>query len=61
MQTCLFVKSSSPPDIETVPPDLLTLTGSCAKLRMTQQPPLRSSTAGTAAACCPHHMIPTHI
>uniref|UniRef100_H3BYX7 Si:dkey-33c9.6 n=1 Tax=Tetraodon nigroviridis TaxID=99883 RepID=H3BYX7_TETNG len=31
--------------IETVPPDLLTLTGSCVKLRMTQQPPLRSAGA----------------
>ncbi|XP_067117552.1 active breakpoint cluster region-related protein [Osmerus mordax] len=29
-------------DMETVPPDLLTLTSSCVKLRMTQQPPLRS-------------------
>lgn len=26
--------------IETVPPDLLSVTGSCIKLRMTQQPPL---------------------
>ncbi|KAM3590067.1 uncharacterized protein V6R79_003178 [Siganus canaliculatus] len=30
-------------NIETVPPDLLTLTGACVKLRMTQQPPLLSS------------------
>ncbi|KAM9406978.1 active breakpoint cluster region-related protein-like isoform 1-T1 [Salvelinus alpinus] len=29
-------------NIETVPPDLLTLTSSCVKLRMTQQPPLHS-------------------
>lgn len=29
-------------NIETVPPDLLTLTSACAKLRMTQQPPLHS-------------------
>lgn len=28
--------------IETVPPDLLSVTGSCIKLRMTQQPPLHS-------------------
>lgn len=35
------------PDIETVPPDLLTLTSSCVKLRMTQQPPLHSTDAGT--------------
>nr|XP_046237451.1 active breakpoint cluster region-related protein isoform X2 [Scatophagus argus] len=31
---------------ETVPPDLLTLTSACVKLRMTQQPPLQSSNAG---------------
>ncbi|XP_070848817.1 active breakpoint cluster region-related protein isoform X2 [Chaetodon trifascialis] len=30
-------------NIETVPPDLLTLTSACVKLRMTQQPPLHSS------------------
>ncbi|CAB1351663.1 unnamed protein product, partial [Coregonus sp. 'balchen'] len=29
-------------NIETVPPDLLTLTSSCVKLRMTQQPPVHS-------------------
>ncbi|XP_028284942.1 active breakpoint cluster region-related protein [Parambassis ranga] len=35
-------------NIEMVPPDLLTLTSACVKLRMTQQPPLcsSSSTAG---------------
>ncbi|KAJ8254782.1 hypothetical protein GJAV_G00197290 [Gymnothorax javanicus] len=32
-------------NLETVPPDLLTLTSSCAKLRMTQQPHLQSLTA----------------
>ncbi|KAM9335239.1 active breakpoint cluster region-related protein [Symphorus nematophorus] len=32
-------------NIETVPPDLLTLTSACVKLRMTQQPPLHSSNA----------------
>ncbi|XP_071315580.1 active breakpoint cluster region-related protein isoform X1 [Trachinotus anak] len=32
-------------NIETVPPDLLTLTSACVKLRMTQQPPLQSSSA----------------
>ncbi|KAM6895181.1 active breakpoint cluster region-related protein isoform 1-T1 [Lycodopsis pacificus] len=32
-------------DIETVPPDLLTLTSACVKLRMTQQPPLHSTHA----------------
>nr|XP_019950927.1 PREDICTED: active breakpoint cluster region-related protein-like isoform X2 [Paralichthys olivaceus] len=30
-------------NIETVPPDLLTLTSACVKLRMTQQPPLQTS------------------
>ncbi|XP_051799992.1 active breakpoint cluster region-related protein isoform X2 [Acanthochromis polyacanthus] len=33
-------------NIETVPPDLLTLTSACAKLRMTQQPPLQTANAG---------------
>uniref|UniRef100_A0AAQ4QY75 Si:dkey-33c9.6 n=1 Tax=Gasterosteus aculeatus aculeatus TaxID=481459 RepID=A0AAQ4QY75_GASAC len=32
-------------NIETVPPDLLTLTSACVKLRMTQQPPLHSTRA----------------
>ncbi|XP_034020404.1 breakpoint cluster region protein isoform X2 [Thalassophryne amazonica] len=32
--------------IETIPPDLLTLTGACAKLRMTQQPPLQTTNTG---------------
>nr|XP_043877733.1 active breakpoint cluster region-related protein isoform X3 [Solea senegalensis] len=32
-------------NIETVPPDLLTLTSACVKLRMTQQPPLQISRA----------------
>ncbi|XP_069563754.1 active breakpoint cluster region-related protein [Brachyistius frenatus] len=32
--------------IETVPPDLLTLTSACVKLRMTQQPPLHSTNTG---------------
>ncbi|XP_072232517.1 active breakpoint cluster region-related protein [Leuresthes tenuis] len=32
-------------NMETVPPDLLTLTSACVKLRMTQQPPLHSSNA----------------
>ncbi|CAJ1086164.1 active breakpoint cluster region-related protein-like [Xyrichtys novacula] len=33
-------------NLETVPPDLLTLTSACVKLRMTQQPPLHSSHDG---------------
>ncbi|KAM9424752.1 active breakpoint cluster region-related protein isoform 2-T2 [Pholidichthys leucotaenia] len=33
-------------NMETVPPDLLTLTSACAKLRMTQQPPLHSTNTG---------------
>uniref|UniRef100_A0A3B4FI65 Si:dkey-33c9.6 n=1 Tax=Pundamilia nyererei TaxID=303518 RepID=A0A3B4FI65_9CICH len=36
----LELHSPSGKFIETVPPDLLTLTSSCVKLRMTQQPPL---------------------
>ncbi|XP_011485830.1 active breakpoint cluster region-related protein isoform X1 [Oryzias latipes] len=32
--------------IETVPPDLLTLTGACVKLRMTQLPPFHSLKSG---------------
>lgn len=45
-------------DIETVPPDLLTLTSACVKLRMTQQPPLHSATAGRATLSAhPHHRI----
>ncbi|XP_014854171.1 PREDICTED: active breakpoint cluster region-related protein-like isoform X2 [Poecilia mexicana] len=32
-------------NIETIPPDLLTLTSACVKLRMTQQPHLHSSVA----------------
>ncbi|XP_029942762.1 breakpoint cluster region protein isoform X3 [Salarias fasciatus] len=33
-------------NVETVPPDLLTLTGACVKLRMTRQPTLHSADAG---------------
>ncbi|PWA28864.1 hypothetical protein CCH79_00012933, partial [Gambusia affinis] len=33
-------------NVETIPPDLLTLTSACVKLRMTQQPHLNSSVAG---------------
>ncbi|XP_028998885.1 active breakpoint cluster region-related protein [Betta splendens] len=38
--------------IETVPPDLLTLTSACVKLRMTQQPPLHSSNAEDERSLC---------
>ncbi|KAJ8008322.1 hypothetical protein DPEC_G00103630 [Dallia pectoralis] len=38
-------------NIETVPPDLLTLTNSCVKLRMTQQPPLQSLLPGINCLC----------
>ncbi|KAM4611554.1 active breakpoint cluster region-related protein [Polymixia lowei] len=38
-------------NVETVPPDLLTLTSSCAKLRMTQQPPLPSLNSGGGEEC----------
>ncbi|XP_067380412.1 active breakpoint cluster region-related protein isoform X2 [Channa argus] len=37
-------------NIETVPPDLLTLTSSCVKLRMTQQPPLHSSSSNSSTS-----------
>lgn len=33
------------PVVETVPPDLLTLTSACVKLRMTQRPPLQTCDA----------------
>lgn len=44
-------------DVETVPPDLLTLTGACVKLRMTQQPPLQSDDAGTSTFSLFHHLL----
>lgn len=43
-------------DVETVPPDLLTLTGACVKLRMTQQPPLQSGDASTFTFSLFHHL-----
>ncbi|XP_070711068.1 active breakpoint cluster region-related protein [Pempheris klunzingeri] len=39
-------------NIETVPPDLLTLTSACVKLRMTQQPPLHSTNAEDEGSLC---------
>ncbi|XP_038150788.1 breakpoint cluster region protein isoform X3 [Cyprinodon tularosa] len=39
-------------NIETVPPDLLTLTSACVKLRMTQQPHLHSSIAEDENSLC---------
>ncbi|XP_038588586.1 active breakpoint cluster region-related protein isoform X2 [Micropterus salmoides] len=39
-------------NIETVPPDLLTLTSACVKLRMTQQPPLHSTNAEHEQSLC---------
>ncbi|KAK2913534.1 hypothetical protein Q8A67_001933 [Cirrhinus molitorella] len=38
--------------IETVPPDLLSVTGSCIKLRMTQQPPLHCVQSNESANIC---------
>ncbi|XP_058639531.1 active breakpoint cluster region-related protein isoform X4 [Onychostoma macrolepis] len=38
--------------IETVPPDLLSVTGSCIKLRMTQQPPLHCVQSNESAHIC---------
>lgn len=43
-------------DVETVPPDLLTLTGACVKLRMTQQPPLQSGDASTSMFTLFHNL-----
>lgn len=42
---CSFSASLWFPVVETVPPDLLTLTSACAKLRMTQRPPLQTCDA----------------
>ncbi|XP_036002298.1 breakpoint cluster region protein isoform X2 [Fundulus heteroclitus] len=39
-------------NIETIPPDLLTLTSACVKLRMTQQPHLHSSGAEDEKSLC---------
>ncbi|XP_014884762.1 active breakpoint cluster region-related protein isoform X3 [Poecilia latipinna] len=39
-------------NIETIPPDLLTLTSACVKLRMTQQPHLHSSVAEDGKLLC---------
>ncbi|XP_017165759.1 active breakpoint cluster region-related protein isoform X3 [Poecilia reticulata] len=39
-------------NIETIPPDLLTLTSTCVKLRMTQQPHLHSSVAEDGKSLC---------
>ncbi|CAM4515709.1 unnamed protein product [Leuciscus chuanchicus] len=38
--------------IETVPPDLLSVTGSCIKLRMTQQPPLHCVRSNESTHIC---------
>lgn len=38
--------------IETVPPDLLSVTSSCIKLRMTQQPPLHCVQSNESAQIC---------
>ncbi|XP_033839909.2 breakpoint cluster region protein [Periophthalmus magnuspinnatus] len=38
-------------NIETVPPDLLTLTSACVKLRMTQHPPLHSTSETMEGLC----------
>ncbi|XP_043953096.1 active breakpoint cluster region-related protein isoform X2 [Gambusia affinis] len=39
-------------NVETIPPDLLTLTSACVKLRMTQQPHLNSSVAEDEKSLC---------
>ncbi|KAE8279125.1 Breakpoint cluster region protein [Larimichthys crocea] len=47
-------------NIETVPPDLLTLTSACVKLRMTQQPPLHSSNAEDEKSLCGTLSVAVH-
>ncbi|XP_053715474.1 active breakpoint cluster region-related protein isoform X1 [Synchiropus splendidus] len=37
--------------VETLPPDLLTMTSACVKLRMAQQPPLVCTRVGTTGMC----------
>ncbi|XP_010904262.1 breakpoint cluster region protein isoform X2 [Esox lucius] len=47
-------------NIETVPPDLLTLTNSCVKLRMTQQPPLQSLQPEGVSCLCGRLSVVVH-
>ncbi|XP_029932091.1 breakpoint cluster region protein isoform X2 [Myripristis murdjan] len=47
-------------NVETVPPDLLTLTSACAKLRMTQQPPLHSRNAEGQVSLCGTLSVAVH-
>ncbi|XP_034413045.1 active breakpoint cluster region-related protein isoform X2 [Cyclopterus lumpus] len=47
-------------NIETVPPDLLTLTSACVKLRMTQQPPLHSTHAEDERSLCGTLSVAVH-
>ncbi|XP_055756815.1 active breakpoint cluster region-related protein-like isoform X2 [Salvelinus fontinalis] len=47
-------------NIEMVPPDLLTLTSSCVKLRMTQQPPLHSILPGEEQSLCGTLSVAVH-
>ncbi|XP_041739963.2 active breakpoint cluster region-related protein isoform X2 [Coregonus clupeaformis] len=47
-------------NIETVPPDLLTLTSSCVKLRMTQQPPVHSILPGEEESLCGTLSVAVH-
>lgn len=56
LKTCCSASGLWLSDVETVPPDLLTLTGACVKLRMTQQPPLQSGDASTSTSSLFHHL-----
>ncbi|CDQ80409.1 unnamed protein product [Oncorhynchus mykiss] len=47
-------------DREMVPPDLLTLTSSCVKLRMTQQPPFHSILPGEEQSLCGTLSVAVH-
>ncbi|KAK6292053.1 hypothetical protein J4Q44_G00378380 [Coregonus suidteri] len=47
-------------NIEMVPPDLLTLTSSCVKLRMTQQPPLHSILLDEEQSLCGTLSVAVH-
>ncbi|XP_052009250.1 active breakpoint cluster region-related protein isoform X2 [Xyrauchen texanus] len=45
---------------ETVPPDLLSVTGSCIKLRMTQQPPIHCVQTNECARVCGRLYVMVH-
>lgn len=47
-------------NVETIPPDLLTLTSACLKLRMTQHPPLHSSSSEKKEVLCGTLAVAVH-